>query len=319
VTTLTQTPPPVPLPPAAAVSPERRRTPRRVVARRKEVAALVIPSLIPIVIFSAAPLVNGVYLAFTEATLSRNSSNAFTGLGQFRKLFGDALFLDSFRIGLLWAFSVTVLQLLAGLGLALLLNANLRFQSATRLLALIPWAMPPVVVAIMWKMLYNPNSGPVNGVVRIFDPGFALDWLGSFGTALPAAIVVGVWVGMPQTSITLLAGLQQIPAELVEAAEVDGAGAWRSFVHVTLPALRPVITSITSLNFIWNFNSFGLVYVLTEGGPGGQTMLPMLFAYNEAFKYRDIAYAAAMGNVMVLVVVVLLMFYLWTQFRAERD
>jgi len=316
VTTITQTPAPVPLPP----SPEpRRRTSRMVVARRKEVAALVVPSLIPIVLFSVVPLVNGVYLAFTEATLSRNSSNAFTGFGQFQKLLSDDLFLDSFRIGMVWAFSVTALQLLAGLGLALLLNANLRFQSLTRLLALIPWAMPPVVVAIMWKMLYNPNSGPINGVVRIFDPGFATDWLGAFSTALPAAIVVGVWVGMPQTSITLLAGLQQIPDELVEAAEVDGASGWQRFVHVTLPALRPVITSITSLNFIWNFNSFGLVYVLTEGGPGGKTMLPMLFAYNEAFKYRDIAYAAAMGNAMVLVVMVLLTFYLWTQFRAERE
>jgi len=290
-----------------------------VVARRKEVAALVVPSLIPIVLFSVAPLLNGVYLAFTDATLSRNSSNAFTGVGQFQKLLGDKLFFESFKIGMIWAFSVTILQLAAGLGLALLLNANLRLQGVTRLLALIPWAMPPVVVAIMWKMLYNPNSGPINGVIRLFDDGFKLDWLGSFGTALPAAIIVGVWVGMPQTSITLLAGLQQIPDELVEAAEVDGANGWQQFVNVTLPALRPVITSITSLNFIWNFNSFGLVYVLTEGGPGGKTMLPMLFAYNEAFKYRDIAYAAAMGNVMVLVVVVLLMFYLWTQLRTEQD
>lgn len=286
-----------------------------VVARRKEVAALVIPSLIPIVLFSMIPLINGVYLAFTEATLSRNSSNAFTGFGQFAKLFGDKLFLDSFKIGMIWAFSVTLLQLLAGLGLALLLNANLRFQSLTRLLALIPWAMPPVVVAIMWKMLYNPNSGPINGVVRIADPGFALDWLGSFSTALPAAIVVGVWVGMPQTSITLLAGLQQIPDELVEAAEVDGAGAWPRFVHVTLPALRPVITSITSLNFIWNFNSFGLVYVLTEGGPGGRTKLPMLFAYESAFGSGEFGYAAAMGNAMVVVILAMLSVYLWRQLK----
>ncbi|HYP45094.1 MAG TPA: sugar ABC transporter permease [Propionibacteriaceae bacterium] len=314
MTTVTQAPVPV-----APLPEPRRGTSRMVVARRKEAAALVIPSLIPIVLFSVAPLLNGVYLAFTEATLSRNSSNAFTGFGQFSKLLDDKLFLDSFKIGMTWAVSVTLLQLLAGLGLALLLNANLRMQNLTRLLALIPWAMPPVVVAIMWKMLYNPNSGPINGVLRVFDSDFKLDWLGSFGTALPAAIVVGVWVGMPQTCITLLAGLQQIPDELLEAAEVDGASRWHQFVHVTLPSLRPIITSITSLNFIWNFNSFGLVYVLTEGGPGGQTMLPMLFAYNEAFKYRDIAYAAAMGNVMVLVVVALLMVYLYSQFRADRD
>ena len=317
MTALAQTPRSAP-PSSAASSPPPRRS-RMVRQRRREAAALVVPSLIPIMVFSVAPLLNGIYLAFTDATLSRNSSNAFTGFGQFAKLAGDTLFLDSFRIGLIWAFSVTVLQLAAGLGLALLLNANLRFQGLTRLLALIPWAMPPVVVAIMWKMLYNPNSGPVNGVIRLVDPGFAVNWLGSFGTALPAAIVVGVWVGMPQTSITLLAGLQQIPSELEEAAEVDGAGMWPRFVHVTLPALRPVVASITSLNFIWNFNSFGLVYVLTAGGPGGQTMLPMLFAYNEAFKYRDIAYAAAMGNVMVLVVVLLLFGYLWSQFRTERD
>lgn len=290
-----------------------------VVARRREIAALVIPSLIPILIFSVAPLINGVYLAFTEATLARNSSNAFTGLGQFQKLFGDELFLSSFKIGMIWAFSVTLLQLAAGLGLALLLNANLRFQGLTRVLALIPWAMPPVVVAIMWKMIYSPNSGPLNGFIQLFNDDFRLDWLGSFGTALPAAIVVGVWVGMPQTSITLLAGLQQIPTELVEAAHVDGASAWQRFVRVTLPGIRPIMASITSLNFIWNFNSFGLVYVMTEGGPGGRTMLPMLFAYNEAFKYRDIAYAAAMGNVMVIVVVLLLAIYLWTQFRAEAD
>ena len=233
MTTMIQTPPPI-LPTTSG--PRRRRTSRMVVARRKEAAALVIPSLIPILLFSVVPLLSGVYLAFTSATLSRNSSNAFTGFGQFRNLIEDQLFLESFKIGLIWAFSVTLLQLVAGLGLALLLNADLRLQNVTRLLALIPWAMPPVVVAIMWKMLYNPNSGPINGVIRIFNEGFAVNWLGNFATALPAAIVVGVWVGMPQTSITLLAGLQQIPAELVEAAEVDGASTWQTFVNVTLPA-----------------------------------------------------------------------------------
>ncbi|WP_152363712.1 carbohydrate ABC transporter permease [Microlunatus speluncae] len=308
-----------PTPEVSQPPPPPRRTSRQVIVRRREMAALVIPSLIPILIFSVVPLLNGVYLAFTEATLGRRSSNAFVGIDQFVKLFGDRQFFDSFRIGLTWAIGVTLLQLVAGLTLALLLNANLRFQGIARLLALVPWAMPPVIVAIIWKMIYNPNSGPLNGFIQLFDPDFRLDWLGSFEVALPAAIVVGVWVGMPQTTVTLLAGLQQIPAETVEAAEMDGAGALRRFWHVTLPSLRPVITSITSLNFIWNFNSFGLVYVLTEGGPGGQTMLPMLFAYNAAFRDGDIAYAAAMGNVMVIVVVALLAFYLWTQFRAERD
>ncbi|KOG85160.1 transporter integral membrane protein, partial [Streptomyces varsoviensis] len=129
-------------------------------------------------------------------------------------------------------------------------------------------------------------------------------------TALPAVVLVGIWAGMPQTTVALLAGLQNVPGELHEAAAMDGAGAWRRFAAVTWPAIRPVALAISALNFIWNFNSFALVYVLTNGGPGGHTRLPMLFAYEEAFRYGQFGYAAAMGCVMVAVVAVLLACYL---------
>jgi multiple sugar transport system permease protein len=142
-----------------------------------------------------------------------------------------------------------------------------------------------------------------------------VNWLGEFSTALPAVIVIGVWAGMPQTTIMLLAGLQTIDHTLHEAAAVDGAGAWRRFWHVTLPGLRPVAVAITTLDLIWNLNSFALVYVLTAGGPGGQTMLPMLFAYNAAFRYGEFGYASAMGDVMVVLVVGFLLFYLRGQLR----
>lgn len=301
---------------ALAVPPVRphRRSGQVTRRRRVEALTLVIPSTIPIVIFSVIPLLSGVYLAFTDATLRRNDDRSFVGLDNFARLLGDSMFWESFRIGIIWSVSVTVIQLLASLGLALLLNANLRFTGLARVLALIPWAMPPVVVAIMWKMIYAP-AGPLNAVLSVAGPSVQTNWLGSFATALPAVIVVGVWVGMPQTTITLLAGLQQIPEELLEAAEVDGAGPVARFIAISLPTLRPIITSITSLNFIWNFNSFGLVYVMTEGGPGGRTMLPMLFTYLEAFKSRDLGYASAMGCALVVIVVLLLTAYLWSQFR----
>lgn len=304
--------PPTSAPPA----PPRPRRRRGQVARRHrfEAAALVIPSTIPILIFSVLPLMAGVYLAFTNATLRRHDERTFVGIDNFVRLLGDTMFWDSFRIGVIWTLAVTVIQLVASLGLALLLNANLRFTGLARVLALIPWAMPPVVVAIMWKMIYAP-SGPLNAVLSAFGPAVQTNWLGSFSTALPAVIVVGVWVGMPQTTITLLAGLQQIPPELLEAAEVDGAGAFQRFRSITLPTLRPIVASITSLNVIWNFNSFGLVYVMTEGGPGGKTMLPMLFTYLEAFKSRELGYASAMGCALVVIVVLLLTVYLWSQFR----
>lgn len=278
---------------------------------------LVAPSVLLIVVLSVAPLLAGVALAFTDARLVHNPHYAFVGAANFTKLAGNTMFWSSFRIGVVWAVSVTVLQLVAAMGLALLLNADLRLRGLARVLALIPWAMPPVVVSIMWRMIYSPNAGPLNAVLRAIGLPGDTNWLGSFTTALPAVIAVGVWVGMPQTTVTLLAGLQQVPVETYEAAAIDGAGAWRRFAAVTMPSLRPIVTSITSLNFIWNFNSFSLVYVLTEGGPGGKTMLPMLFTYIEAFQNRNIGYAAAMGVVLVVVVVALLGLYLWSQLRNE--
>lgn len=300
--------------------PRQGRKPRTIAqSRRVEAAALVLPSLLPVLVLSVAPLVVGIALAFTDARLVRNPQYQFVGAENFQRLLDNGFFWTSFQIGMIWAVSVTLLQLAAGMGLALLLNADLKMQSLTRVLALIPWAMPPVVVAIMWRMIYSPNAGPLNAVLQAFGLPSDINWLANFSTALPAVIVVGVWVGMPQTTITLLAGLQQIPQELIEAASIDGAGAGRRFLSVTLPSLRPIITSITSLNFIWNFNSFSLVYVLTEGGPGGRTMLPMLFTYLEAFKNRNIGYAAAMGVVLVVVVVALLTLYLWTQSRSDKE
>ncbi|WP_309069001.1 sugar ABC transporter permease [Microbacterium sp.] len=287
-------------------------------AERREAVALVIPALLPILIFSVVPLVSGVALGFTDATLARNADISFIGFGNFIELAGDHRFWNSFGIGLIWSGAVALLTLVSAMGLALLLNSDLRLKTLTRVLALIPWAMPPVVIAIVWRMIYNPNSGPLNAALEsVGIPG--VNWLGDFETALPAVIVVGVWAGIPQTTVLLLAGMQSIAPELHEAAAVDGAGALRRFWHVTLPALRPVIFAITSLDFIWQFNSFGLVYVLTEGGPGGRTMIPPLFTYLEAFRNREIGYASAMGNTLVVAIMLILAVYLINQFRQGKE
>ncbi|MFS0713375.1 sugar ABC transporter permease [Microbacterium sp. 2P01SA-2] len=297
--------------------PRVRQIGPRARAQRKEAIALVAPALLPIIIFSVIPLVSGVLLGFTDATLARNAEVSFIGLDNFIELAGDRRFWQSFGIGIVWAGSVALLTLVSAMGLALLLNSNLRLKGLTRVLALIPWAMPPVVIAIVWRMIYNPNSGPLNGVLGWLGiPG--VNWLGDFSTALPAVIVVGVWAGIPQTTVLLLAGMQSIAPEQHEAAAVDGAGAARRFWHVTLPALRPVIIAVTALDFIWQFNSFGLIYVLTEGGPGGRTMIPPLFTYLEAFRNREIGYASAMGNVLVVAILVILSLYLINQFRQNK-
>ncbi|MFD8326484.1 carbohydrate ABC transporter permease [Streptomyces lydicus] len=282
---------------------------------------LVLPALIPILVLSLGPLLYGIGLAFTDAQSGRSQATGFVGLLNFSDLFQDTLFWDSFRIGLVWAFGVTVPQFFLALGLALLLNLDLRLRWLARALAIIPWAMPEVVVGIMWRLVYHPDAGVLNETLR--DLGLSgadgRDWLSGLATALPAVVLVGVWAGMPQTTVTLLAGLQNVPRELHEAAAMDGAGAWRRFRAVTWPALRPVALAVTALNFIWNFNSFALVFVLTDGGPGGRTRLPMLFAYEEAFRYGQFGYAATMGLAMVAVISVLLALYLVGRLKGDDE
>ncbi|KAK1186307.1 sugar ABC transporter permease [Streptomyces sp. NBS 14/10] len=273
---------------------------------------LVLPALIPILVLSVGPLLYGIALAFTDSQSGRTRPTQWIGLRGFQDLAQDRLFWESFRIGLQWAVGVTVPQFVLALGLALLLNQNLRFRWLARALAIVPWAMPEIVVGIMWRLVYQPDAGLLGDAL-----GTDKDWLGDPTTALPAVIVVGIWAGMPQVTVALLAGLANVPRELHEAAAVDGAGAWRRFRTVTWPAIRPIALAISALSFIWNLNSFALVYVLTNGGPGGRTRLPMLFAYEEAFRYGQFGYAAAMGCVLVAVVSVLLAVYLVGRLRGD--
>lgn len=279
--------------------------------RDRTVWLMLLPSLLPIVVLSVYPLLRGIYLGFTDARAGLDVTYAWVGLENFVALLGDRMFLSSFRIGLTWAFSVTTIQFVLAVGLALLLNQQLRGRWLARTLAVVPWAMPPVVVGIMWSLVYRADAGLLNEIIyRLGFQDAGINWLGQFSTALPAVIVVGVWAGLPVTTVVLLAALQGIPRDIYEAGAVDGTTGWTRFRYLTLPQLRGVIVAITTLNFIWNFNSFDLVYVLTRGGPGGRTMLPMLFAYEEAFRYGNYGYAAALGNVMVLVILVLLVVYL---------
>ncbi|MFE6738376.1 carbohydrate ABC transporter permease [Streptomyces tubercidicus] len=308
-----------------AAAPRRSTAPAadRAARPRRDLGAwfLVLPALLPILVLSMGPLLYGIGLAFTDAQSGRTQATRLVGLLNFSDLLQDSLFWDSFRTGLIWAFGVTVPQFLLALGLALLLHLDLRLRWLTRALAIIPWAMPEVVVGIMWRLVYHPDAGILNETLRGLGLSGAdgRDWLSGLATALPAVIVVGVWAGMPQTTVTLLAGLQNVPRELHEAASMDGAGAWRRFRTVTWPALRPIALAVTALNFIWSFNSFALVFVLTDGGPGGRTRLPMLFAYEEGFRYGQFGYAATMGLAMVAVISVLLAVYLAGRLKGDDD
>ena len=278
---------------------------------------LLLPAFIPILIFSVAPLAQGIYLGFTNYELGGGTAR-FVGFENFRFMLTDYLFWDSFKVGAIWTAAVTVGEVVLGFILAMLLNAKLPGQTLARILVLAPWAIPPVIKGLMWRLIYHPDAGLLNNTLRglgILDQ--PISWLTSYTWALPAVIIVGIWASLPTTTIVLLAGLQSMPKELREAAAIDGASSWEQFRNVTLPLMRPVLTSIAALQMMWNFNSFGLVFVLTEGGPSGSTRLPMLFAYEEAFQFGNLAYSSALGTAMVIVIGLVLVFYLRSQYRAD--
>lgn len=300
----------------------RNRASQQAALRRGDGRAVVawwlfLPSIIPIVLFSLLPLLQGIYLGFTDYTLGAQTTR-FIGLGNFIEMLGDQYFWASFRVGFIWTITVTIGVMVLGMILAMLLNARLPLQGLARVLVLIPWAIPPVIKGLMWRMVYHPTMGFLNqwllalGLVQI-----PINFLSDFTWALPAVIVAGIWSGLPQATVVFLAGLQSIPDELKEAAMLDGAGSWQVFRHVTFPLMLPVITATAALELMWNFNSFGLVYVLTEGGPAGTTKLPMLLAYEEAFSFGNIGYASALGLALVLVVGVLVYFVVRNQYSAS--
>ncbi|MDP6133316.1 MAG: sugar ABC transporter permease [Candidatus Marinimicrobia bacterium] len=277
---------------------------------------ILLPILIPIIFFSLLPLGRGIYLGFTDYTLG--SSIKFNGFENYFQLFKDHYFWKSFQVGIVWTIAVSFGQLILGMGLALLLHSGIKFFSIYSVLIVIPWAMPPIIRGIVWRQIYDPDSGILNSVLMhlnmIMHP---INWLSSFEHVIPAVIVAGIWGGVPQTTIFLLAGLKNISTDVYDAAKLDGAGIWTKFSKITLPLLKPTLAAVLSLNFLWNFNSFGLVWVLTQGGPGGLTRLPMLAAYEEAFRYGYVGYAAAIGNVMIIILSVVLYFYLRIQFKEQ--
>lgn len=277
---------------------------------------LLLPVLVPVVFLSVLPLLRGIYLGFTDYQLG--SEIKFNGLENYVQMLHDRYFWRSFRVGFVWTLAVTAGQIVLGMGLALLLHSPIRFKALYSALMLVPWAMPPVVRGIIWRQMYDPDAGALNMIltdIGVLDK--PINWLASFEFAIPAVIIAGIWGEIPKAALFLLAGLKSIPVDLYEAARIDGAGQWREFVHITLPMLRPVLAAIVSLSFMWNFNTFGLVWVLTQGGPGGLTRLPMLAAYEEAFRYGYVGYAGAIGNVMVMIIALVLFLYLRVQYREQ--
>ncbi|MEW1863765.1 MULTISPECIES: sugar ABC transporter permease [unclassified Streptomyces] len=278
------------------------------------VALLVLPGLALFLAIVAYPLVASIVSGFFRQSLV-TPGRSFVGLRNFRAVL-DGDFWPALERTVVFTAGTTALSFVLGLGLALALNTGIRGRAVLRGVFLLPWVMPSVVVSFLWLWIFNANYGVLNGVLldlHLIDHSVA--WLARPGTAMIAVIVAKSWASFPWMMVMLLAGLQTVPGELYEAAAMDGAGAVRRFFSLTVPHLRPIAGIVLLLEFIWNFQHFDTIYVLTGGGPAKATTTLAVDLYQTAFTGFDVGRAGALGALWMVILLVLTAGYVWLSER----
>ncbi|MFE6100421.1 carbohydrate ABC transporter permease [Streptomyces laurentii] len=278
--------------------------------------AMVAPVVLVIGVIIGYPLVRGIWLSLTDAN-ERNVERSigvnhipatyeFVGLDNYTAAITGDQFLGTLGWTLLWTVACVSVTFSLGLGLAVLLNRRIAGRSVYRTLLILPWAVPGFVSVFSWRFLYNKDNGLLNKILA--GGGIdAIPWLNDPTWAKVSVIAVNVWIGVPFMMVALLGGLQSIPGELYEAAEMDGANALQRFRHITLPGLRSVSSTVTLLSVIWTFNQFPVIFLLTRGGPGEATQILVTQAFKFSFEIspRDFAQSSTWG---VLILILLMAF-----------
>lgn len=278
-------------------------------ARRRAVLFLFVPGFAYLVGVRIVPALFTIYMSLTRWDLTSGQPMRFTGLANYAALTGDGGFLDALGRTLLFMTAATAIELGLGLGLAVMVNRDFRGRRLVRTLLLAPMVITPVVVGTMWYILFQPQIGPVNYFLSLL--GLApVGWLTSPQVALVSIIITDVWHWTPFLFLLSLAALQAVPLELTEAAAVDGAGPWQSFVRITLPVIRDTLVVAVVLRAMEAFEIFAEPYVMTGGGPGSATETLSLHIYRAAFLYFHMGYTAAMIVVSIGILVAFYSLYL---------
>ena len=288
-------------PPTAAEGPPVRKRPRHKPKRQNLAGWLFVgPVIFGVLFFQLAPVAASLVVSLTNWTGLNDPK--FLGLGNYRELFtADDTFYDSLRNTVVFTIVVVVLTILIGLGLAVLCNQKVKGIGIFRTLYYSPVVTNVVAIGFVWFWLYDPDNGLFNSTLKTIGiDGPA--WLSDTKTALIAVIVVAIWQGVGYPMVILLAGLQSIDPSLTEAATVDGASAWRRFWAVVFPLLTPSLFFLTITQFITSFQVFGIIYVMTSGGPNNATSVFIFHIYEAAFGHGRLGYASAMGWVLFVIV-----------------
>lgn len=270
---------------------------------------MVAPLLLTLALVLGYPLVRTIWMSTFQSTFI-SPEPVFVGLANYQSLISSSEFWRVAGQSILWTLTTVVLQTVVGIGIALLLNQRFFGRRLLRILVIVPWAMPGVLAGILWKFMYDPYLGLVNLVLGNLGFGTGFAPLSNERLALFAIIVAAIWKGAPLSILMYLAALQARPVELMEAAALDGAGAWNTFRAVTLPSLMPVIQTTVLLTLIWTFNYFDLVFVMTGGGPSNATEIAPTYIYKLAFTDVDYGRSSAFAVVTMLIMGLFTIIYL---------
>lgn len=275
------------------------------------------PSLLLLGTFLYWPMIGTVIESFHETSFI-NQEPQFVGLEVYEKVFADRHFGDVFWNSIAWTLGVVILQNILGFFVAMLLNQGLPLQGVTRALVMMPFVLPGVVTAILWRFMYDPQLGLINSIMIWFGGDAGAAWLADPDTAMAAVIFVAVWKGFPFSMLIYLAALQNVDRSQLEAATLDGAGPWRRLIDVTLPSIRDVVLVNIVLTLILTFNYFDIVWVMTRGGPQHATHIFPTQIYETGFGQFRFGEAATYGVVSILVLAVLVALYVIVQVGANR-
>jgi multiple sugar transport system permease protein len=279
-------------------------------ADRRFYLVLLCPTLLILLLFIAGPVGQSFFLSFHRMIIGLpHLGTSFVGLENYQDLFHDPVARHSLWITLIFVGTTTFFELLIGLLLALLMHRRFPGRGALRACILIPWAIPTVVSAQMWRFLFNDAYGMVNYVVFGSDATRYIPWLAIPSTALLSLIVADVWKTASFAALLILAGLQVIPDELHQSAKVDGAGAWRRFRHITWPLIRPALLVALLFRTIDAFRVFDLAFVMTQGGPADATNVLQLYGYKKMFVEGWMGYGSAISVCVFIMALCLAVLY----------
>lgn len=275
------------------------------------------PALILVTLILLYPLALSVRISLFQKLLG--FPERFAGLANYAQILSDPVFYNSVRVTAIWTVGSVAGQMIVGIFLALLLNRQLPGRGLLRTLFMLPWAIPNFIAALTWVWMYSDRFGIISSLMlRAGLVSQPILFLANPDISLPAVILVNVWKNYAFVMVVILAALQAIPDELYEASRVDGASGLQELVSITLPLIKPMVLLVLLLRLIWTFNTFELIFIMTEGGPARQTELLSITAYLWAFRNGITGLGSALGVVLLIVTVIFCLVYVRAYSRSLR-